>query len=363
MKERIILFGGSFDPIHEGHISIAKNAKEVLNCNRVIFIPAKNPRWKKGVTPTKDRLEMLKRGISGHSDFTISNFEINSNARVNYSIDTIRYFSSLYKGSELFFLIGYDQLNRLHEWKDIDEIIKLVHIVAVVRPNAPLNIKNKNKYNVMVIDNISYYISSTDIRTLKKIDVPISVLEYIHDNNLYFLKEISQMLSKRRFEHCKSVAMLCYKIALNNDLDRFKCYVSGLLHDIGKEVDKVEEEEIMNSFFKEYYLSLPEFSYHQFVGSYLVQTKFKIEDEEVIEAVKFHATGKGNMSSIGKVVYASDKIEPLRGFDSTDLIASCLKDYEQGFIDVLTANIEFLKEHHKSFENILTKECIAYYLK
>ena len=107
---------------------------------------------------------------------------------------------------------------------------------------------------------------------------------------------------------------------------------------------------------------MPPFSYHQFIGEYIAKTFFGIKDEEVLKAIKYHATGNDDMNPLGKIIYSADKIEPTRGFDSSDLIESCLKNYEEGFIEVLKANKEYLTITKKDIENRLTKSCFNKYL-
>ena len=107
---------------------------------------------------------------------------------------------------------------------------------------------------------------------------------------------------------------------------------------------------------------MPKFAYHQFIGEYILKNDLKIEDEEILNAVKFHCTGSANMSQLGMVVYAADKIEPTRQFDSRFLINSCLKNWKQGFLDTLADNRKYLLAHAKDIENRLTDECFKMYL-
>ena len=89
---------------------------------------------------------------------------------------------------------------------------------------------------------------------------------------------------------------------------------------------------------------------------------FNIKDEEILDAIKYHATGKQNMSKIGKIVYASDKIDPSRGYNSQDMINECLKDIDSGFNYVLSENIKYFKLKNMEYKNPLTIQCIKYYL-
>ena len=118
----------------------------------------------------------------------------------------------------------------------------------------------------------------------------------------------------------------------------------------------------MARYFPEY-ISMPEFSYHQFVGAYIAQEEFGIEDVFILDAIKYHATGRALMTNLEKIIYAADKIEPTRGYDSSALIEAMKKDYEKGFIEVLKHNKEYLLGQEKDIHNPLTDECMDYYLK
>ena len=189
----------------------------------------------------------------------------------------------------------------------------------------------------------------------------------VDDDFLCFLKEIIN--DDKRFAHSLSVASLCYKVALSNNLKNpLKYYLAGVVHDIGKNYDKQKSADIIDTYYHSY-LYFPKYSYHQFVGEYLVMNKLCIYDEEILEAVRYHCTGTKNMSPISKIIYACDKIDPLRDFDSSELIEAMIKDYRSGFITVLEANRNFLlskastTKELKAIQNELTTDCFEYYLK
>lgn len=186
------------------------------------------------------------------------------------------------------------------------------------------------------------------------------------DDFLCFLKEY--ITDEKRFNHSLSVAKLCYDVALANNLEKpLKYYLAGVLHDIGKNYDKVKSFDIIDTYYHKY-LYFPKYSYHQFIGEYLIMHKLNIYDDEVLEAVKYHCTGSKHMTTIGKIVYACDKIDPLRNFDSTALIKTMMDDYEIGFIEVLDENRKFLlskaknQQEKRAIENKLTNDCFDYYL-
>ena len=366
MIEKLVIFGGSFDPIHKGHINMALETQNALGgpgkC-RIVFLPNKNSVWKDRTTNPKDKLMMLKLAIKDYVNLDIDDFELNQNGP-NYSYFSIKYFLNHYKDQniEIYFLLGTDQLNAFHLWMNAEEISSLVKLLHYPRPDIIPNIENIKKYNFITLTNVkSYEASSNSIRNLEALDIPDSVLEYINKKDLYFLKHIKEYIDDKRFKHCKSVGLLAKKIADSNHLENsHKYYIAGLLHDIGKYVPKDIELAIERKY-KEY-MPIDKKLYHQFYSANIANQDFGIQDEEILDAIRYHATGKANMSKIGMIIYASDKVDPLRGYDSSYMIEALLKNYFDGFKLVLKENKKFLTESNKDINNRLTNECFKCYL-
>lgn len=354
-----ILFGGTFDPIHLGHIKIAREVKEGLKADKVIFIPSKNPRWKDPID-ISHRLNMLKLALSEYDDCIISNFEVNSAEKINYSIDTVKHFCQKFKDEKLYFLIGFDQVYKLDKWKDIEDLSKMVQIVAVGRFSCPLNHQMVKKYNVRVVECEELEVSSTAIRELRTLQVPKSVLEYIMEHNLYFADVVKAYYSDKRYEHALSTAWLSYEIARDNYLDPGIAFIAGLLHDVGKE--KENQREFIENYYPEY-IDYPPVIYHQFISEYIVSNYFKIKDERILEAIRYHTTGNRSMGKYAKIIYAVDKIEPSRGYDSSLMIKAMKDNLSSGFKYVLKENYKYLKSTSAHIDNELSKRCFSYYLK
>lgn len=204
---------------------------------------------------------------------------------------------------------------------------------------------------------------STKENPLTPFDVPASIWGEIEERRLYYIDKLSRLLqSEHRLNHSISVARLSYRIALCNELkEPEKAYVAGLFHDAGKHYSKEDNEKIMETKFPAY-LAFPEWTFHQFVGEYLAEKEFGIEDEAVVKAIRCHATGEKKMGPLSKIVYSADKIEPLRGYDSSGMIRLCLSDYRKGFLKVLSENRAYLTGKGYKVDNPLTKECFDYYL-
>ena len=119
---KTLLFGGSFDPIHNGHLQILEKACTHLQIDRVVLIPARAPRWKKlSSTSDEQRIDMIKLAIEGKSNYSICYDEMNSSDEINYTYNTISHYKHD-KSEELYFLIGYDQLDVLDKWYEIDKL-------------------------------------------------------------------------------------------------------------------------------------------------------------------------------------------------------------------------------------------------
>jgi nicotinate-nucleotide adenylyltransferase len=134
MAARIGLFGGSFDPIHIGHLILAREAKEELGLDRVIFIPAAISPHKlhRVPAPAEARLEMVRLAVEGEPGFEVDDCEIGREGP-SFSIDTVRLLRERHPGDEFFYFIGEDNIAKLHTWREIDELRRLVQFVVLAR--------------------------------------------------------------------------------------------------------------------------------------------------------------------------------------------------------------------------------------
>ena len=135
---RIGLFGGTFDPIHWGHLRSAEEVSETFGLDRVLFIPASIPPHKRGqtTTPARHRLAMVRLAVARNPRFKVSTVEI-SRPGVSYSIDTVRYFAQKQrKGDALFFIVGLDAFREIGSWKDFADIFPLCDFIVTSRPGS-----------------------------------------------------------------------------------------------------------------------------------------------------------------------------------------------------------------------------------
>jgi nicotinate-nucleotide adenylyltransferase len=206
MSERIGIFGGSFNPVHIGHLIAAQDALEHVGLSRVIFLPAAQPPHKapRPLAPAADRLEMLRLAIADDPRFEVSDDEI-ARGGISYTIDTLRRFRDRYPTAALYFLIGGDTLMELHTWRDIFAVLDLAQIVTINRPGAPLDRLTAETLRLPdpwparlathVVAGHRIDISSTDIRHRVAIGqsirylVPAAVERYILTLNIFANRE------------------------------------------------------------------------------------------------------------------------------------------------------------------------------
>ena len=187
---KIGILGGTFDPVHNGHIYLAKKVCRKLKLSKIIFIPAYIPPHKKGVkvTQAKHRYNMLKLAAAGDKKLKISDMEIKRKGR-SYSVETLRRLRKRYgAAAELFFITGSDSLKELDKWKNLNEILKLCEFVVVERPGFKAK---KIPAGLIYLKVNAKDISATEIRNKIGVNKPLNRLmpaaveTYIYKHSLY----------------------------------------------------------------------------------------------------------------------------------------------------------------------------------
>jgi nicotinate-nucleotide adenylyltransferase len=188
---KIGLFGGSFDPVHSGHLLVAQAAREELQLTRIYFIPAAQSPFKPGSPPAPAavRLQLLRLALAGDTAAEVDDQEIRRGG-ISYTIDTVRQYRTRFPEAELFYLIGADQTGQLSLWREAEELARLVEFVIIPRPDetvAPL----KPPLRGRVLRGFHCGISSSDIRERCRAGLsianltPSTVARAIINNQLY----------------------------------------------------------------------------------------------------------------------------------------------------------------------------------
>ena len=191
---RIGVMGGTFDPIHHGHLVAASEVAQWFELDEVVFVPTGRPWQKEEVSPSEHRYLMTVIATASNPRFTVSRVDIDRSGPT-YTIDTLRDLKALRPDAELFFITGADAIAQILSWRDHDELWDLAHFVAVSRPGHVLNTDGLPSDDVSQLEIPALSISSTDCRDRVRRGhpvwylVPDGVVQYIAKHHLYRSKE------------------------------------------------------------------------------------------------------------------------------------------------------------------------------
>ena len=182
--------GGTFDPIHHGHLVAASEVQQQFGLDEVVFVPTGRPWMKSTVSEGEHRYLMTVIATAANPRFTVSRVDIERGGPT-YTVDTLRDMRGQYPDAELFFITGADAVAQILEWKDVDEIWELAHLVAVSRPGHRLSVSGLPSDRVSSLEVPALAISSTDCRARVAKGwpvwylVPDGVVQYIAKHRLY----------------------------------------------------------------------------------------------------------------------------------------------------------------------------------
>ncbi len=182
--------GGTFDPVHHGHLVAASEVAHHYDLDEVIFVPTGEPYRKSGVTDSEHRYLMTVIATASNPSFTVSRVDIDRDGPT-YTIDTLRDIRAQRPDADLFFITGADAIAQIVEWKDVDELWDLAHFVAVSRPGHFLTIRGLPERHVSLLEIPALAISSTDCRHRVEEGSPVwylvpdGVVQYISKHQLY----------------------------------------------------------------------------------------------------------------------------------------------------------------------------------
>jgi nicotinate-nucleotide adenylyltransferase len=188
---KVGIFGGTFDPIHHGHLITAQSVREIRHLDKIIFIPSFISPHKADVysASPEHRMKMLKLAVEGVDFFEVSDYEIKKEG-ISYTIDTLKQFKKKY--DKLEFIMGYDNIFKFHNWKEPNEIMELTKVLVLKRKSSkPHPFDDKYVEQAIFVETRGIEISATDIRERVKQGMPIhnlvpeKVKEYIYNFNLY----------------------------------------------------------------------------------------------------------------------------------------------------------------------------------
>ena len=370
MKTAIL--GGSFNPVHIEHVELAIRAIKELNLDKLIVMPTYFAPHKSDLpAPADDRLNMLKIAFSSVDKVEVSDFEI-ANGGKSYTYLTVEHFKEKLGGT-LYFICGADMLIDFKTWKNPDRILSACTLAVFGREgvmvdyNAEENyLKEKFSKGFYKLSYVGKENSSTEIRTklslgLKPSGLDEKVYEYIKEKGLYkgdvYEDFVRSTLPEKRLIHTANVVITALSKAKELGLDKEKVRISAVLHDCAK---YIEPESVKGFSLLE---SVPKPVIHAFLGAFIAKEKLKITDEEIISAIKYHTTGKADMTTLEKLIFVADMIEEGRNYDGVNILR---KHYQEDFEKCFN---ECIKEEYIHLQNrggdiyFETENAYNYYVK
>ena len=345
--ERIGIYGGTFNPLHTGHLEAARQAVTALNLDKLLLIPDRIAPHKEipenSPTPGQ-RLEMLRIAVAGDEKIEVSDIELKREGK-SYSYETVLQLREMYPEARLVLLMGTDMFLTFQDWKNPGIIMENAAIGVFYRGEKGERediLAQKQKLEalgaeVLLVENTITNISSTQMRRLLAFHcaepfLPEGVGDYIRNHGLYDtcadwkqlpMEQLEQivirLLNPNRVAHVLGCRDTAAKMAQRWGVDETDAARAGLLHDITKALDGPLQLTLCG----EYGTILSEFgqrhpkTLHALTGSLVAERIFG-ENEAVVSSICHHTTGRANMTTLEKIIYVADYMEPCRDFPGVE---------------------------------------------
>lgn len=332
---RMGIMGGTLDPVHNGHLDIARAVRTACNLDGVLLLPAGDPPHKQRESDKFDRLEMARRAAESIEWMTVSDMEVLREG-TTFTVDTLTELTSAQPDVEWMYIIGADTVNVLQSWRNFAKVATLCEFAAVGRPGYDTTQsraharKLAEEYGARIcyLDVDGPDLSSTDVRRViaegGEISalVPASVDAYIREKGLYLCgmnwskieQKLSETLKPGRVVHTLGVAQTAVRLAPRYGVDPMRARLAAMLHDCAKwmkyqdMVDLVREN--VPDADGEELASEPVL--HAPAGAVVAWREYGVRDREILSAIRKHTLGGNDMTALEALIYTADFIEPNR---------------------------------------------------
>ncbi len=364
----IAIYGGSFNPPHIGHVNVAERVREYFHPEKFYIIPAGTPPHKAMAADSASdarRLEMCRLAFAG-LNAEISDMEMRREGK-SYTADTLMHLEEAHPGQELILVMGTDMFLSLETWNRAEFILKTAHICVLRRDEEKTAIDEKaaeysEKYGstITFIADEPVPAASSDIRDrLKKRGgrslLPESVYEYIIGNRLYgakpewdWLRERAySYLKPKRVPHVAGCEAEARRLALRWGEDEELAAEAAILHDITKRLDLKQQLILCEKYdiIADTLEAKSEKLLHSKTGAALASEMFGVS-EQVANAIRWHTTGKADMTKLEKIIYLADYIEPTRDFEGVETLRRlAYEDLDKALVLGFEMSLEDLKSY------------------
>lgn len=372
--KKIGILGGTFNPVHVEHVALAISAVSELGLDKLLIMPTYLPPHKNVIpAPATDRVNMLKIAFSGQEKIEISDYEILKEGK-SYTYQTVEHFASD-GDTELYFIVGGDMLTDFRTWKYPERIMKACNLAVFSREDFFTDYKKEREYfrktfnkEFVKLSYVGKSASSTKIRVYSAFGLDVSsltpqgVVDYIKENKLYLGDKYSDFikthLPEKRIKHTADVVISALTKVKELGLDKDKVMISATLHDVAKYIDP----KTVKGFTLDGEVPAP--VVHQYLGAYVAENVLGITDPEILDAIRYHTSGKPEMSALGKLIFVADMVEEGRNYDGVEKLRELFEkeDFEKCFVECLKEEFIHLL-NKKQYVYRKTIDAFAYYVK
>lgn len=386
--KKLGILGGSFDPIHRAHLMLAEEALSQCGLEQVWFMPS-GISYHKGreMTPTEHRVAMVQLAIDGNPNFAFSDLDISREGNT-YTADTLRILHERMPDAELYFLVGADSLMNMENWYRPEVIFEHAVILAARRPGSndrvlsekQEELKRRFHARIRILDCMYADISSSQIReALASGDsteemLPETVFRYIREHGLYedrkpmtaaeILEDLKTRLKESRYRHTIGVAETARELALRWGEDPDRAYLAGVLHDCAKYLSG--EEELRRAHMAGIGLTPCEEAcpalIHAKLGAYYAKERYHITDPEVLDAIRYHTTGRPAMTLLESILFVADYVEPGRteAPHLEEFRALAFQDLPQTIYRIAGDTLAYLEKKGSVIDDMSRRTCEFY---
>ncbi len=341
------LFGGSFDPIHNGHLALVQGMADALSLDRVVLMPTGQPPHKIKTTATTDdeRLTLCRLATADDERLTVSRWEIDQGG-ASFTVDTLEALRTQYPDATWYLIMGADMFMSLSGWKRFEDLVHMAVFCTV--PRDDVNAKALRDYaaelaahgaRCHVVDLPLMPLSSTAVRdaiahgeSIASM-VPLAVASYIEEHGLYketvevdrygqYRRILASRLTPQRYIHSLAVAKEARRLAERYGVDPEKAYTAGLLHDIMKNTKCDTQLQILKDFgiLLDTVEQRSEKLWHAITGAAFLERVLGVTDGEILSAVRYHTTGRAAMTPLERVLFLADFTSEDRTYPDVDVM-------------------------------------------
>ncbi len=355
---RIGILSGTFDPVHTGHVALARACRDFLRLDKVLLLPFGKPLARQPEAAAQHRLQMLKIAAAGSEGIEVSEAELLKQPR--YAVDTVKAVAAAYPGQELVYIVGADKLPDIPGWREARTLFASCRFA--VYPRAGYDAAGLAQgmrelgAGVDLLPGAEINMSSSRVRAQLRLlsDVPEmlmpQVAAYIAAQGLYqpdYARMVRQAVSASRFVHSLGVRTVGVQLALRHGAPILKAGVAGILHDCAKcmELSRLQAIARKGRLAVSPQAMESNALLHGPAGAMISKLRYHIYDEDVLNAIRYHTTGRAGMSLLELVIFVADAIEPARKNypGLAEIRAQAEDDLRLAALTALTGTQEFIK--------------------